>query len=316
MSVHVIVGKGPIGSTTAQQLLDAGHEVRILSRSGAPDQGDLRSLSGARHVAVDATDVEALTRASAGADVVYNCVNPAYHRWSTDWPPVAEALLAAAETHGAVLVTAANLYVYGPVHEAMTERSPLASVDTKGAVRTKMWQQALARHEAGRLRVTEVRASDYIGPRALATSHVGERLLEPLLAQKAIRPVGSADQPHTWTYLPDLAAALVAAGATEQAWGRAWHAPSPEAQTVRQVARRFALAAGLPEPRVSPLPMWAVGALGAVNPMLREVHRIGYQFTAPFVMESTESQGVLDVAPTGWDSIVQTTLAWWRASGR
>jgi len=62
--------------------------------------------------------------------------------------------------------------------------------------------------------------------------------------------------------------------------------------------------------------MWAVGALGVVNPMMREIHRIGYQFTEPFVMDSIESERVLGVAPTGWDDIVSTTLGWWRSTGR
>jgi nucleoside-diphosphate-sugar epimerase len=316
MTLHVIVGKGPIGSTTAQQLLEDGAQVRVLSRSGAPAPDDLRSLADADHVAVDASDAEALSRACAGADVVYNCVNPAYHRWATDWPPVADALLTAAETHDAVLVTAANLYVYGPVRGTMTERTPLRSTDTKGRVRAAMWEQALARHEAGRVRATEVRASDYLGPRALVTSHVGERLLAPVLAQKTVRPVGDVDQQHSWTYLPDLARALVAAGATEAAWGSPWHAPSPPPRTYREVAESVARAAGVASPRISPLPMWAVGAVGVVNPMMREIHRIGYQFTEPFVMGSTESEQVLGVAPTDWDEIVSATLAWWRSSGR
>ena len=316
MTLHVIVGKGPIGATTAEQLLEDGGEVRVLSRSGAPGHDDPRSFAEVHHVAVDATDAEALSRACAGADVVYNCVNPPYHRWATDWPPVAHALLTAAEAHDAVLVTAANLYVYGPVRGTMTERTPLASTDTKGRVRAAMWEQARARHEAGRLRATEVRASDYLGPRALVTSHVGERLLAPVLAGKTVRPVGDVDQPHSWTYLPDLARALVAAGRTEAAWGSPWHAPSPSPRTYRELAESVAQAAGVGSPRISPLPMWAVGALGIVNPMMREIHRIGYQFTEPFVMDSTESERVLGVAPTGWDDIVSTTLAWWRSTGR
>jgi glycine/D-amino acid oxidase-like deaminating enzyme len=35
MALHVIVGKGPVGSTTAEELLARGHSVRVLSRSGA-----------------------------------------------------------------------------------------------------------------------------------------------------------------------------------------------------------------------------------------------------------------------------------------
>src|SRR3712207_9184932 len=62
---------------------------------------------------VDASDADALTAATRGAVALYNAVNPAYHRWATDWPPVAAALLTAAERTGAVLVTMGNLYGYG-----------------------------------------------------------------------------------------------------------------------------------------------------------------------------------------------------------
>lgn len=223
MSTHVIVGKGPIGSTLAAQLLADGDDVRVVSRSGAPAAGPRASLSGAldvEHVAADASDSDALVRATRGADVIHNCVNPAYHRWPTDWPPVADALLAAAEAHDAVLVTAANLYVYGPVTGPMTEDLPLASRDVKGQVRAAMWREALARHEAGRVRVTEVRASDYVGPGALMTAHAGERLVKPLLEGRRVLRVGRVDVPHSWTYLPDLARTLAAAARTEAAWGR------------------------------------------------------------------------------------------------
>lgn len=315
MAVHVILGKGPIGSTTAELLLARGEQVRMISRSGAPDPSDAGSLRDVEHVAADASDADALTRVTRGADVLYNCANPPYHRWVTDWPPIAAALLDAAQAHDAVLVTAANLYPYGPTSGPMTEQTPFASREAKGRVRGQMWLDAKARHDAGQLRVTEVRASDYIGPRALGTAHAGERLLGPLLAGKTIRPVGSADQPHTWTYLPDLAQALVAAGATEAAWGRPWHAPSPQPRTFREVARGFAQQAGVGEPTISPVPMGMVAAIGLVQPMMRELARIGYQFTAPFVMDSTAAQDALGLTPSTWDTITADTLAWWVSRG-
>ena len=319
MTLHVILGMGPIGTTTAAQLLEAGEEVRIVSRSGSPDRGD-PATAGAQHVAADAADPAQLVRATQGADVLYNCANPAYHRWLTDWPPVADALLAAAEAHDAVLVAAANLYAYGPSTGPMTESSPLVSTLPKSRVRAEMWLEALRRHESGRIRATEVRASDYMGPRALVTSHVGERLLEPLLAGRTIRPVGSADVPHTWTYLPDLGAALVAAGRTESAWGHAWHAPSPEPRSFREVAEAFAAAARretrVPEPRISPVPLWTVAAMGVAVPMMREIHKIGYQFTRPFIMDSTASQRVLGLVPTPWETVATETIDWWRTTQR
>src|SRR5690348_4307439 len=60
MALHVIVGKGPVGSTTAEELVARGHEVRVLSRSGG------RSTAAIEHRQVDATDAGALTEAARG----------------------------------------------------------------------------------------------------------------------------------------------------------------------------------------------------------------------------------------------------------
>jgi nucleoside-diphosphate-sugar epimerase len=158
MALHVIVGKGPVGSTTAEELVRRGHEVRVLSRSGGTSTAEVE------HRQVDAADAEAVASATRGAAALYNAVNPAYHCWATDWPPVAAALLTAAERTGAVLVTMSNLYGYGRPSGPMTPETPLAATDGKGRVRIRMWADALAAHEAGRVRVTEARAADFVGP--------------------------------------------------------------------------------------------------------------------------------------------------------
>ncbi|UZN02121.1 NAD-dependent epimerase/dehydratase family protein [Cellulomonas sp. S1-8] len=317
MARHTILGKGPIGRTLATHLADAGHDVHVLSRSGprpgAPARTQAASGGSIEHHRVDGTDADALTARTGGSVALYNCVNPAYHRWATDWPPVAAALLAAATRTDAVLVIAGNLYGYGAGHPHMRESDPLASRETKGRVRAQMWADALARHDAGALRTTEVRGSDYLGPGAEAHAHAGPRMLTPLLAGRVLRPIASADRPHTWTYLPDFAAALARAAELPDAWGRPWHVPSPEPQTYREVAERFAKAAGAPTPRISPAPLAAVRLLGLVNPMMREIAGVAYQFDQPFVTDDTASRRVLGLEPTGWDTIVTRTLAAHRA---
>ena len=158
MALHVIVGKGPVGTATAALLAERGHRVRVLSRTGGA------STDAVEHRRVDAADGHAVTAAVRGAAAVYNAVNPPYTRWATDWPPIATALLTAAERTGAVLVTMSNLYGYGRPAGPMTPQTPLAATDTKGRVRARMWADALAAHEAGRVRMTEARAADFVGP--------------------------------------------------------------------------------------------------------------------------------------------------------
>ena len=62
MALHVIVGKGPVGSGTAEVLAARGHEVRVLSRSGGT------STATVEHRRVDAADADALVEATRGAD--------------------------------------------------------------------------------------------------------------------------------------------------------------------------------------------------------------------------------------------------------
>ena len=308
MARHVVVGKGAIGTTLAAQLASAGHEVLLVSRSTPATP----LPAPVRHEATDVAAPGALTSLTRGAEVIYNCVNPPYHRWVTAWPPLHEAFLDAAEANDAVLVTTSNLYGHGPVDGSMDEDTPLTSTETKGRVRAAMWRSALARHEAGRVRVTEVRAADYFGPLAGEAAHYGSRMLAPLLAGRTLRPVGDPDQPHALAFVPDLARTLAAAGANPAAWGRVWLAPHHPAETFREVAGRFARAAGVDHPRISPVPASVLALGAAFSPMLREVRRVSYQFSAPFLVDSSRSEQTLGVRATPWDEAVEATLAWWR----
>jgi nucleoside-diphosphate-sugar epimerase len=309
MSKHVVVGAGQVGSHVARLLADRGHEVVMVSRSGASSH-----LPGIGHVAADASDAAALMEITAGADVIYNCVNPQYHRWLSDWPPIASALLAAAEAASAGYVILGNLYGYGTPSGPMTEDLTLNPPSAKAEVRVRMWEEALAAHRAGRVRVTELRASDYYGPGARDQSHLGERFMPRLLAGKPVRLTGDPDQPHSWTYIPDVAQALVTAAGDDRSWGRAWHVPTAPPQTYREMANRVAEISGCPAPRVGSVPQWTLDAAGLFSPMLREIKHVRYQFDQPFVIDSSAFERTFGVRPTLVDDALRATIDWWRKS--
>lgn len=306
MARPVIVGKGPVGSTLAQRLAERGDQVLVLSRSGGSSTGVVE------HQAVDAADAAALTAAATGCDVLYNCVNPAYHRWSTDWPPVATALLDAAERTGAVLVTMSNLYGYGPVDAPITETTPLAATGTKGRVRVAMWKQALTRHQAGRVRVTEARASDFVGPRVTDGGYLGARVVPAVLRGKGVQCIGAPDVPHSWTAICDVADALVVLGSDERAWGRAWHVPTAPPVTFREAVHGLCAAAGVPPVKVSRVPHLALRAAGLVSPLVRELEETRHQLVRPFVLDSSAATAELGLAPTPLEQTWADAVAWWR----
>ncbi|MER7499687.1 NAD-dependent epimerase/dehydratase family protein [Nonomuraea pusilla] len=301
MGKHVIVGSGQVGKHLAAKLLARGHDVTVVTRSGSGPEGTVR-------VAADVADQRRLIQVTEGADALYNCVNPQYHRWLTDWPPMAASFLAAAEATGAVLVILGNLYPYGPVTGPMTEDLPLRPSSAKAAVRARMWEDALAAHRAGRVRTTEVRGSDYFGPGSTDQSYLGDRFQGPLRAGRSIALPYPADVPHSWTYLPDVAEALVVAGTDERAWGRPWHVPTSDPLSFREVGARMAALLGRPAPRITRIPWALVRAAGLFSPMLGELGHTRYQFTEPFVLDSSAFQRTFGVAPTPMEDALKATL--------
>ena len=301
MALHVIVGKGPVGMTTAAELVSRGHQVRVLSRTGG------KSTDTIEHRQVDATDAAALTGSARGAAALYNAVNPAYHRWATDWPPVAAALLTAAERSGAVLVTMSNLYGYGRPSGPMTPETPLAATDVKGRVRKQMWEDALAAHEAGRARVTEARASDFVGPQVPRDQSHLMRQIPALRKGSRAWVIGDPDVRRSWGYMPDVATTLATLGTDERALGRAWHVPSAPPRSQRQALQELAAALGAPSARVSGVPWPVLRGAGVFVPFLREVAAMRHQFDQDFVVDASATTATFGITATPWDEVLRAT---------
>lgn len=297
---HLVVGAGLIGSELTRQLITRGDGVSLATRSGT-------QLAGAQPVTLNASDAAALTAAADGASTIFLCTNPPYSTWPTDWPPIFAAVIAAAKASGARLVVMGNLYGYGKANMPMTEHTPFRPEDTKGEIRAEGWRRILAAHDVGDITAAEVRASDYIGPGADATSHVGKGFFSPVLRGNTARVIGDPDLPHSWSYLPDIAATLIAAADVDDRdqWGRAWVVPSTT-RTRRELAAEINETFGSTG-RAARLPR-AVLRLGALfNADAREVLRSSYQFEMPFVVDSTETERILGVTATPWPEVIRRT---------
>jgi nucleoside-diphosphate-sugar epimerase len=306
MSVHVVTGAGPVGATVAQQLADAGEQVRLLTRSGS---GPAHPLIDRRRV--DVSRPGALAEAFEGAVAVHHCIHgSAYDArvWRAELPQAERAVLEAAGRVGAVVVFPESLYSYGPVDGAMTESTPRTATTGKLGVRTEL----LAQRDASSTPTVSVAASDFYGP-LVRNAHAGERMVPTVLAGRTMRVVGSPDQPHSFTYVPDLAAAMIAAAARPDLWNSFLHAPTAAPVTQRRMVELVAEAGGVRVPRVSSIPVPLLGAAGVLSRSVREMAETGYMFAKPFVMDSSASEERLGLEPTPLADGLARTVAWWRA---
>ena len=192
----------------------------------------------------------------------------------------------------------------------MTEDLPLAATTVKGRTRAAMTQELLAAAEAGRVRIAIGRASDFFGAGATESS-LGERVFGNAVAGKRADFIGNPDLPHTYSYVPDIAAGLATLGTDERAIGGVWHLPGPETVTTRAAARARRRRRRAPGRR-SLLPKLAVRALGLFNPTMRELVELSYEFDEPFVLDTTKYESTFGTDGTPLATAITATVAWYR----
>jgi nucleoside-diphosphate-sugar epimerase len=300
MPFHVIIGRGATARATAHLLTVTGDRVRMISRSGGESEHPL-----IEQVALDATDTDRLAGLAEGAATLINCAMPAYHTWPQTVPPLFGSILSTAERTGATYVMLGNLYAYGPVDGPLTEEHPLAATGPKGAVRARMWEQAEAAHEDGRVQVTEVRAGQFVGPGAFSIFNA--MVLPKVLAGHLALVPAALDTPHAFTSVGDAARALVAVARDGRSLGQAWHAPVIT-HSIREVATRLAELADAPTPRLAEMSDRELTLLGATAPIWDELWETHYMSHRPFTVDSSRIGTTFGVWATPLDEVLTAVL--------
>jgi nucleoside-diphosphate-sugar epimerase len=305
---HVIFGSGPLAQAALQALLRRGKTVKMVNRSG---RRPAEVPASVEIVADDANNLDFTRSVTQGAAVVYQCAQPAYQRWVTEFPPLQAAILEGAAANGARLIVGENLYMYGdpdgqPIHEGL----PYAAHTRKGKTRAQMAESLLAAHQAGKVQVAMGRGSDFYGPGVLGST-LGQRTIRPLLQGKPAEVVGALDQPHTYTYIRDFGEALAILGERPEALGQAWHVPYPPTLIHRELVTLFFEAAGLP-PKFSVMGKWMMRLGGFFIPEARESVEMMYEFEKPFVVDASKFVQAFGDIATPHAQAVKETLAWYR----
>jgi nucleoside-diphosphate-sugar epimerase len=304
--LHVVFGTGPVGMSVMDALIGRGRQLRMVNRSGRASVPDGVEVAGG-----DATDDAFAREASEGASVIYFALNPPYDKWPELFPALQAGVLEGAASAGAKLVAMENLYMYGPTDgRPLTEDLPHAPNTRKGAVRARMSEELMEAHSSGRVRVAIGRASDAFGPRVLVSA-AGEQVFGRAVQGKSAQVAGDPDQPHTYTYAPDVGRGLVVLGERAEALGQVWHLPSPEAVTTRRFVEMIFEEVGKPA-RVQAAPKILLRAMGLFNPGMREMIEMLYEFEEPFVMDHSKFEQTFGEHATPLKEAIGDTVRWYR----
>ena len=300
MGIHVIVGAGPLGRSVARHLVNSGDQVRLVSRRGT-------KIRGTEATTADATRPDQLAGAVADAEVLYNCANVPYHRWTQDLPPLWNTILETAKIRQIPLVIGTNLYAYGKPKGPLHADQPLSANTRKGKVRAELELQAIKAHESGDLPVAIVRASDFFGPEA-EDSVVGGRFFRSILGGKPAVFYGSLITCHHYTYLPDFGRTIATVG-NSAAFGATWHVPSAQAVTAYDLADIIeGILSRSVKTSLMGMGMLRIG--GLFIPAAREIIEMLYEFNAPFLVDSKPTEEILGLTATPLETALKETIGW------
>ena len=306
--LHVLFGAGQVGWPLTQLLLDADKRVRVVKRSprGMPP--------GVEVILGDAADSRFCAQAAEGAATVYHCMNPPYDAriWAELVPRYMDNLIAAAGRTGARLVVLDNVYMLGRPHgRPLDEATPLNPCSRKGEIRARAAELLFEAHRRGDVIATSGRASDYYGVGGTLT-HLGDQFWRRALAHKTAWVLVNPDAVHTYHYIPDVAAGLMALGCAEaDVYGRLWMLPCAPAGTMGELVARFSRKLGW-EIKLAGVPRWMAKGIGLFVPLVREVGEMLYQWDEPFVISDRRFRERFRQEPMDVDAAATATVAWAR----
>ena len=291
MNSHVVLGgNGVVGRETIAALVAQGRAVASVTRSARA-----HGTSHAPSIVADLLDGASAVTALQGAEVAYLTVGVPYstRAWRRDWPVIMRNTIDACIAQGTHLVYFDNVYVYGKTDAPMTESTPVRPSSKKGAVRAALLEMLASAARDRGLVYTVGRSADFYGP-AASTSVFNTFAIDNVAAGKAPVWLFDAHQLHSMTYTPDIGEALAVLGTDERARGGVWHLPTAPALTGTEYVE-IAAGGAAPHKTMSAATL-RLGALFV--PAARETLEMAYQYTAPYVFDSSAFETTFGIAPT------------------
>ena len=281
--ITILGAGGAIGDELAKLLAARKEPFRLVGRHPV-------STSGATEVvSADLMDRDQTVRAVAGSSVVHLLVGLqyAYKVWLEQWPRVMANTIEACKRAGAKLIFFDNVYMYGRVAGAMTEDTPFNPSSRKGEIRARLAMTLTDEWKAGGLTGMIARSADFYGPGA-KTGIPNVLVFEPMSKNQSAMCLASDSMPHSYTYTPDAAEALMTLATSKAAWNQTWHLPtSASALTGKEFILMAAEAMGTaPKYRVLSRPM--VRVAGWFKPVIGELYEMLYQNDSPYLFDSSK----------------------------
>lgn len=303
MKATILGLSGHVGHEIAKAFVAGGWDVTGFSRTNK------QPIPGVRFVQGDAESIDDIRSAIGDSEVVVNALNLPYHQWDKGRMEALYArVVEAMGTDGKTMLFPGNVYNFAATDRVLTPDLAQHPETPRGAIRVRSEALLKAATTNGGLQVLILRAGDFFGPESSTDWFDLVMLREASKGKLAM--LGGKGIGHAWAYLPDLARAFEVLARHRGELGAfetfhfEGHFVTPEAMTAAIVK-----AASAPL-KVSRFPWLLLSLMGTVNPVMREVAKMGYLWQNPMRLEDRRLRALLGHRfETPLDEAVATTVA-------
>jgi nucleoside-diphosphate-sugar epimerase len=302
--VTILGAGGSIGNELVKLLAARNEAFRLVGRK------PMSTAGAAEVVSADLTDRDQTVRAVAGSSVVHLIAGLKYdHRvWAEQWPRVMANTIEACKRAGARLIFFDNVYMYGRVAGTMTEDSLFNPCSRKGEIRARIAMTLINEWKSGALTAMIARAADFYGPGA-KTGIPNVMAFGPMSKKETPMCLVNDSLPHSYTYTPDGAEALMKLTASEAAWNQTWHLPTTaNPPTGKEFMAQAAAAMGAPA-KYRVLGKQMVRIVGLFQPVVSELYEMLYQNDSPYLFDSSKYSRAFAFAGTSYSEGIRATAA-------
>jgi len=269
-SVIILGAGGRFGRASSRAFLQRGWRVSVLKRSAKSNT----ELDGTDSVYGDVYDIDSLSKAIIGHDVIVNALNPPYTEWARDVPRLTKNVIMAAHFCKATVMIPGNIYNYGEnMPSLLLESTPHLASTKKGKIRIKMEQEYAAAANKG-LQTIILRGGDFIEKKKTGNwfdSHIMNSVNKGIFTYP-----GPLDRVHAWAFLPDMAQAM-AQLAEQRAQFKAFEEFGFEGISITGQELKNEVEARLGRPlKLKKMPWHIMKIVALFSPMVREVLEMRY----------------------------------------
>jgi nucleoside-diphosphate-sugar epimerase len=277
----VLGGTKNVGYYVVEELRRRNLPVRIVARNPIDDKDFMKG---------DMANEADMIKVMSGASVIYVCSSFPYQTkvWRKAWPTFIERIIRIASKENAKIVYLDNTYLYGPwpLQNPIHEDHPSSPSSDKGKIRKAVTLKLIEAAQQKKIKLIIGRSANFVSP-AFKVGLLYTSFLEKMLIGKNPDYLGNPKMAQTFSYVPDVARALVILGESSKTNGEVFHLPVLDPMTPNQIIDIMNQELNTCF-HIKPLNTKMQRLLGLFSPILKELLETRYQTDYPYILSDSK----------------------------